>query len=220
MNKGLEYERKIKDLLIKRNLLPMHLQGQLISTGNDAGFKHDKKEFFLEIKNKDAPDYGAKKIVYDPAKKIWKWNETDYMSALFDKIGVLNQINKFEPRKYVKPDALLTQDDKDFDRRSFEKTITLSGTSGANLIHEYYDQKRCYYIQVEGKGFYYLLANQAGINNMQKFLPVVSLRLRAKTHSSDSLHNYSFRVIIVGSRRTIFKSNFDLEDVNRFPPIK
>lgn len=218
-NKGLEYERKIKEILIARGLLPFHLLGKLTVTGNDAGFVHKGREFFLEIKNRTAPDYGAKKIVYDPAKKAWKWNEPDEMSDLFDKIGVLKKIANFEPRKYVKSDALLTQADKEFDRTKFEQIIPLAGTTGASLLHEYYAKKNCFYIQVEGKGFYHLLDDRADLN-VPKFIPVVALRLRAKPHSSLPIHNYSFRVVIVGARRSIPLSTHDIEDEKHFPMIK
>ena len=206
-------------MLVERGLLPTHLLGKLTLTGNDAGFVHKRKGYFLEIKNRTAPDYGAKKIVFDKGKKRWFWNEPDEMSDLFDEIGVLKQIKKFEPRKYIKPDDRLTQADKDFDRKNFEQTIVLPGTSGAALLHKYYARKRCYYIQIEGKGFYHLLDDRADLR-VPKFTPEVSLRLRAKPHSSYPVHNYSFRIVIVASRRSIPLSLFDLEDENRFPLIK
>ena len=218
-NKGLEYERKIKDILLKRGNMPNHMLGKLIETGNDAGFIHNEREYFLEIKNRTAPDYGAKKIVYDRGRKIWEWNEPDEMSELFDEIGVLKHIKDFEPRKYVKSDNLLTQADKDFDRQSFEQTIDLAGANGTALLHKYYARKNCYYIQIEGRGFYHLLDDRAGLN-APKFMPDVSLRLRAKPHSSFPVYNYSFRVVIVGARRSVMKSPYDLEDETRFPLIK
>lgn len=218
-NKGLEYERKIKENLVSRALLPPHLLGKLTGTGNDAGFVHNGREFFLEVKNRSAPDYGAKKIIFDPAAKMWRWNEPDAMSDLFDKIGVLKKIADFEPRKYVKPDGQLTQAGKEFDRKNFEQSIDLGESAGASLLHEYYAKKNCFYIQVEGKGFYHLLDDRAGLGTRQ-FIPVVSLRLRAKPHSSIPIYNYSFRVVIVGARQSIPLSTYDLEDDKRFPEIR
>ncbi|HEX9929228.1 MAG TPA: hypothetical protein VGB02_11885 [Pyrinomonadaceae bacterium] len=216
-NKGLEYEKKIRELLMARELLPAHLLGKLIKTGNDAAFVHKGKGYFLEIKNETAPDYGAKKIIYKPDTGKWAWNEIDEMSDLFDEIGVLNKIPSFVPRKHVKPDLQLTAEDKKFDLKNFTHIIQL-GIVGANLLHEYYAKKRCFYIQVEGKGFYHLLEDRAELG-VPKFNPVVNLRLRAKTHSSTPIHNYSFRVIILGLRQTILASPFDLEKGTKFPPI-
>lgn len=217
-NKGLEYERKIRQILIDRGLLPPHSIGKLTKSGNDACFVHEGTEYFLEIKNRTAPDYGAKKIIYDPLRKKWKWNEPDTMSEMFDSLGVLNKIANFEPRKYVKFDSQLTPMDKNYDRTKFEKTILMDGTSGAGILHNYYAKKDCYYIQIEGKGLFHMLDDRANLH-VPKFVPEVSLRLRAKPHSSFPVHNYSFRVVIVGARRSIRNSTHDIEDENRFPPI-
>lgn len=218
-NKGLEYERKVKQNLIDRELLPPQLAAKLSKSGNDAGFVHNGAHYFLEIKNRTAPDYGSKKIVYDPVRKCWKWNEHDAMSDLFDDIGILHKAASFIPRKYTKFDSQLTPIDKNYDRTNFEKTVLLDGTFGAKLLHRYYAKKDCYYIQVEGKGIFHLAEDRANLN-VPRFLPEVALRLRAKPHSSFPVHNYSFRIVIVGARRSIPSSTHDLDDANRFPPIK
>jgi hypothetical protein len=218
-NKGLEYERKIKQILIDRGVLPPSLAATLTKSGNDACFIHKKTEYFLEIKNRTAPDYGAKKIIYDPLRKKWKWNEPDTMSEMFDSLGVLNKIETFEPRKYVKFDSQLTPMDKNYDRTKFEKTILLDGTSGAGILHNYYAKKNCYYIQIEGKGLFHMLDDRANLY-VPKFVPEVSLRLRAKPHSSFPVHNYSFRVVIVAARRSIPTSTHNIEIEDKFPPIQ
>lgn len=223
-NKGLMYERKIKEILTKRNLLPSSLVSKLIQTENDAGFAHNGKEFFLELKNISAPDYGARQIDYEPTTKNWKWNKRDEMTLLFDRIGLLPKVKEFIPRKFVKADHELTEADKIFDRRNFaqkvaedELDLATLGMSGANVLHEYYAKKNCYYIQIEGKGFYHLLNDPAGLG-VPQFLPqVVVFRLRAKTHGSARISNYSFRVVITASRGTIIVSNFDLENPQKFP---
>lgn len=222
-NKGLMYERKIKDILTKRNLLPSSLAAKLVATENDAGFVRHGKEFFLELKNISAPDYGARQINYDSAVNNWKWNKIDDMTLLFDRIGMLQKVKTFVPRKFVKADHELTDADKRFDRTNFaqrvsedELDLATLGMSGANVLHEYYAKKKCYYIQIEGKGFYYLLNDPAGLG-VPQFLPQVVFRLRAKTHGSQRISNYSFRVVITASRGTIANSGFDLENPQKFP---
>jgi hypothetical protein len=222
-NKGLIYERKIKDILIQRNLLPSSLAAKLVATENDAGFLRNGKEFFLEVKNVSAPDYGARQIDYDPTTKNWKWNKMDAMTQLFDRIGILQKAKAFVPRKFVKADDELTEADKIFDRTHFahkvmEDDLDLAdlATSGAGVLHEYYAKKSCYYIQIEGKGFYHLLNDPAGLR-VPQFLPQVVFRLRAKTHGSARISNYSFRVVITASRGTIINSGFDIENPQKFP---
>lgn len=222
-NKGLMYERKIKDILTRRNLLPLTLAAKLIQSENDAGFVHNGKEFFLELKNISAPDYGARQIDYNPATNNWKWNKTNEMTLLFDRMGMLQKVKTFVPRKFIKADNELTEADKAFDRTSFahkvaedEFDLAALGMTGAQILHEYYAKKKCYYIQIEGKGFYYLLNDPAGLG-VPQFLPQVVFRLRAKTHGSQRISNYSFRVVITASRGTIVNSGFDLENPQKFP---
>ena len=147
-NRGLIYESKIKDILTKHNLLPQSLVGKLVRTENDAGFVYNKKEFFLELKNVSAPDYGARQINYDPATNGWKWNNVDQMTFLFDRIGILQNVKTFVPQKFVKPNEELTDADKKFDRTKFahkvsedELDLANLGMSGAHVLHEYYAKK-------------------------------------------------------------------------------
>lgn len=218
-NRGLLYEAKIRHILEKRKLLTPALFVKVQAKKADAGFIHDGDEFFLEIKNQTAPDFGAKKIIYDPKFDKWKWNDPDRISSLFNRLGVLKKINDFTPRKYVKADNKLTKTDKKFDRQSFENRIVDLGVAGRNLLYDYYAEKKCYYIQIEGKGFYYLKRDVANLG-VPRFNPTVELRLRAKTHGSDNIANYSFRVVIVSKRETMKESTFDIEGKTRsFPPI-
>lgn len=217
-NRGLAYEAKVRDDLNRRGIMPQHLFGKCTRDGNDAAFVYLGQDYFLEIKNKTAPDYGARKIIYDhPSGGIWKWNDADNITALLDAHSVLSNIPVFEPRKYVKSDLALTKADRDFDRRQFAKTIDL-GTAGAYLIHRYYADKRCAYIQVENKGFYHLLNDPAGLG-VPQFIPSVAIRLRAKTHSSEPIRNYSFRAVIVGSMKSIIPSTYDIYDTSKTCPI-
>ena len=222
-NKGLLYERKIKSILTRRKLLPPALAAKLIQSENDAGFVYSGEEFFLELKNVSAPDYGARQIDYEPITNSWKWNKKDEMTLLFDRVGILQKVKAFIPRKYVKPDSKLTERDKKFDRRSFASKVTEEetelatlGMTGAQILHEYYAKKECYYIQIEGKGFYHLQKDPADLG-VPQFLPSVVFRLRAKTHSSKKISNYSFRVVITASRGTFGDSNVDLENSKKFP---
>jgi hypothetical protein len=224
-NKGLVYEARIKSILTTHQLFTPSLAAECKHSGNDAGFIHNGKNYFLELKNIIAPDYGAKKIIYSPIANRWKWNETDEMSDLFDKLGILSKAKVFIPRKYTKPDQSLTEEDKDFDRKSFahkvtekELDITNLGLSGASILHQYYAKKNCFYIQIEGKGFYHLLEDPAKLG-VPQFIPAVVFRLRAKTHSSANFANYSFRVVLTASRRSFLDSGFDLENPTRFPPL-
>jgi hypothetical protein len=213
-NLGQLYEEKIKSLLRKRNLLPMILEG------NDAGFIHKGVSYFVEVKNKTAPDFGQKGLIWDKTTKKWRWREDDVVSQLYDALGVIDKIDpNFIPKRYTveSPDRL-TEKDKQDDRRGFEKRGIPLGN--LNYLYEFYARKKCYYIQIEGKGIYFLKQDIA-ILNVPRFTPELTLRLRAKTHHSIPIHSYSFFAVIQAQTRRMFPSPFDIEENSerKFPPI-
>ncbi len=212
-NLGQIYEEKVKNLLRKRNLLPLILEG------NDAGFIQKGVSYFVEIKNKTAPDFGQKGLIWDKATKKWNWREKDVVSDLYDNLGVIKQIDKnFVPKRYsVEPLDKLTEKDKQEDRRNFEKRgIPLSNLS---YLYEFYARKKCYYIQIEGKGIYFLKQDIANLN-VPRFVPELTLRLRAKTHHSIPVHAYSFFAVIQAKTGKMYPSTFDLEEkTGAFPAI-
>ena len=122
-NKGLEYEQKIKQMLINNGKLSASDLSKITSSGNDAGFTHNGKFYFLEVKNKTAPDYGSKKIIYRPKYKRWEWNVTDKdtMTGIFNKFGILGKINKFTPNKYVMMDYAIKEKHKREDMKTSKR---------------------------------------------------------------------------------------------------
>jgi hypothetical protein len=213
LNQGQLYEEKIKQILRAGNLLPDNLEG------NDAGFVKDGIDYFVEVKNANAPDFGQKGLVWDNSLKIWNWRETDIVSQLYDSFGVMNYIDKsFIPRRHsIEPIENINELDRQFDQRSFEKNgIPLSNIA---LLHEFYARKSCYYIQIENKGLFYLKHDIANLG-VPVFSPQLTLRLRAKTHHSFPVHKYSFFAVIQAKIKNLIVSPFDIEEkVGKFPQI-
>lgn len=215
-NLGQLYEQKIRDLLREKSVLPLLLETNL--EGNDAGFTHKGVSYFVEIKNRTAPDFGQKGLEWEKSSKKWKWRITDKVTDFYDEIAVIKKIDKkFIPNRYtVEPLHKLTSLQKRDDRQKFENRFELENL---NVLYEFYARKRCYYIQVEGKGFYYLKQDIANLN-VPRFKPQLSLRLRAKTHSSSPTYNYSFFAVIQAKSSGMLQSTFDLEEkIGEFPPI-
>jgi hypothetical protein len=209
-NRGMEYENKIRNILITRHLLPEDL------VGNDVGFKHNGKDYFVEVKNASAPDFGQKRVRWTQ-EAGWYWAEEDIVTKLYDKYNILDEINpKFIPRRHSKLQDKITKKDKIYNQKRFERSgITFEDSS---ILYEYYARKNCHYIQIEDLGFYYLADNPARLG-VPQFKPVLQLRFRAKTHHSHPIYAYSFFVVIQ-KRGEIEKSNFDLEiKVGAFPNI-
>lgn len=216
-NQGQLYEQKIRQILREKKFLPLILESNL--EGNDAGFMHKGVARFVEVKNRTAPDFGQKGLIWDKATKKWQWREQDKVSALYEDFGVKKHIEKnFVPRRYsVEPLHKLTLSDKKFDQKNFEKRNVPLGN--LNLLYEFYKRKRCYYIQIENKGLYYLERDIAGLK-VPRFVPELYLRLRAKTHHSSPTYAYSFFAVMTAKTQGMQASKFDLEGrVAQFPPI-
>lgn len=213
-NKGQQYEYDITQLIKKKGIaVPINLKN------NDTGFVINGVDYFVEVKNKTAPDFGQKGLVWSQTNK-WHWREDDSISKMFDDIGITKHIDpKFVPKLYSVGKHLLTPMDRSADQRAFEKSnIPLKG---ASYLHDFYARKNCFYIQIEGKGFYHLQKDVARLG-VPQFDPDLTLRLRAKTHASIPVHHYSFFAVIQVNRRSIRKTDFDLEEkgIKIFPPIK
>jgi len=214
LNKGQKYEAYIYNLLEERGIkIPLDL------AGNDVGFRHKGVDYYVEVKNRKAPDYGQKGLVWDKTDK-WKWREQDNISQMFDDIGVIGMIDKsFEPKLYTIANESLTAADRSSDQRAFEKSnIPLVG---ASYLYNFYARRKCYYIQIEDKGFYYLQKDIANLG-VPQFAPTLTLRLRAKTHHSFPIHKYSFFAVIRANKSSIGVTKFDFEEKGgkKFPPIE
>jgi Holliday junction resolvase-like predicted endonuclease len=217
-NKGQEYEDKIVKILEDKKLFPLHLKNNM--QGNDAAIVHKGATYFVEVKNRDAPDYGQKRLVWDQLTK-WQWSENDIIAQLFTQYGIVNQhINPgFIPKRYsVLPKENITAADKRFDQIAFKKNgIPIPNT----CLHDFYARRNCYYIQIEGKGFYHLQRDIAQLG-VPQYKPDLYLRLRAKTHSSSPIYNYSFFAVINADKNSASITGFDLEELGgkSFPPIQ
>lgn len=213
LNQGQLYEERIRQILRVRNLLPHTLNG------NDAGFVCKETDYFVEVKNHKAPDFGQKKLNWNKFLNIWEWSEVDSVTQLFDMLNVKNYVDKsFVSRRHtIEPVEKITETDKKFDQTNFEKSgIPLVNPS---LLFEFYARKNCFYIQIENKGLFYLKQDSANLG-VPQFNAQLSLRLRAKTHHSYPIHKYSFFAVIQAKINSLITSPFDLEErVGKFPQI-
>jgi hypothetical protein len=215
INLGLKYEDRIIDILESRGVLPFYLKNDL--KGNDAGFIHKNTPRYLELKNRTDTDFGQKGLKWS-IKGGWQWKEVDAITQMYDNVGVIRQINKgFKPNLFTVNKFDITRQHRIQDQRGFENQIDLNG---AGYLHKFYAQKNCFYIQIENKGFYYLERDIAALG-VPQFDPTLRLRLRAKVRNSFPPYNYSFFATIKVNKRSIRKSDFDIEEKlgRKFPPF-
>lgn len=211
LNKGQLYELKIRNLIASYNWSPKILN----LNGNDAAFRHNNIDRYLEVKNESAPDYGQSELTWS-ANGGWQWANPNGMTALYDQISILSQIPKFTPKRFTIPQHQLTAADRIWDGRQIAMKISLLDRT---FIQKYYAGKNCYYIQIEGKGFYHLEQDVANLV-VPKFDPELYLRIRMK-HRGGPDGNYGFLAVLMVNRRTIGLTKFDLEakPSKQLPPI-
>jgi hypothetical protein len=230
-NTGDTYEALIFDICKKKGLIKTNsFRAGASAYQADVEFEHLGKTYKLEVKNNKNPDYGQRRIHYDPSAKIWKWAKDDNVSQFYNSLNVLGYIDKkFNPiwyRKRVKNSAgnysaLVNYDLSDFqaDQKLFENAGNKIPTQA---LFNYYANRNTHYIQIEGSGFYHLDLDVANLGT-QQYDGTLSIRFRVKHagHSDNPPHACQFMAVLKQEKKPK-KSKFNLENYpsQTFPNIK
>ncbi len=183
-NKGDIYEDLIHRIIHEKSLTTQGRAGA--GDGADITVNKNVKNIInIEVKSAGA-DYGQKYLEFEDG---WHWSKPDPVTDLYDKMGIIHHIDpSFIPKnanhkKLPKGEwakirqKLITQAEKDFDQQNFEKHgIELS----LEPLFEYYSGKNCFYIQIDGCGFYHLAEDKFNLGTKQ-YDGIIQLRLRAKS---------------------------------------
>lgn len=216
-NKGDAYEDEICNICKHRKITPREFKRGGAGNGPDVIFYHRGNIYNLEAKNGLSADYGQRMLTW--RNGTWSWSTADELIELYDGLNVRDEIDaNFIPNKYtIEHNArTFTLQHKRLDQRAFENNIEID----INKLFTYYAAKNCFYMQVQGFGFYHLLEDVANIGTPQ-FDAELKLRFRAKTIHSYPDWNYNFYAVIkVSSKPTV--SIFDIEALRGriFPPIQ
>ncbi len=207
-NLGQKYEDEINQILEDKGFFPLQLKGNLGGNSPDSAFTHRNGIYYLELKNKNAPDFGQKFMTWNEGSG-WSWTTPDEITGMYDSFNVLGRINSnFKPNLFTKDKNSFQPQYKIEDQKAFENTFDLDA---GDYLHRYYANKNCYYIQIENKGFYYLEQDVANLG-VPQFDPDLTLRLRAKERDKSSHHSYSFLAVIRLKARSIRKTGYDIEE--------
>ncbi len=229
-NKGDKYEDRITNILINKKLLPENYLRAGASDKTDVDFICNKKNFNIEIKADENADYGQKYLKWNN-KNGWSWVKNDSVTDMYNNMKIIEKYidNSFIPKKFTIDQPNFELKDKKYDQNKFERPeieIPLK------TLFEYYEQKNCYYIQLQNFGFYHLKKDINSIGT-QKFDGIIKLRLRAKTiNSTKKIYkknknekkiridtkistpwNYSFLGVIKMTKKPSV-SNFDIEELD------
>ncbi len=207
-NKGDQYEEEIFQICKKKGLIKDNSQRAGAGTGADLKIFKKNNEINLEVKYIHGADWGQKYLDYRD-NKGWFWKNPDDVTALYDGINLLSNINPdFRPQNVnhnnflikewnKKRRVIITQKEKDYDLQNFDK----SGLHCKNeILFKYYEQKNCYYLQLKNHGLYHLLRDEYNLGTIQ-FDGEMSIRLRAKPFHA---HEY-----LVDGKKIKSKSKFE-----------
>jgi hypothetical protein len=221
-NKGFIYENKVNSNLKKTGLLtPGFIPAGADSNAPDAQIRFKGKDYKIEVKLDLNVDFGQGSLSYDINKKTDNWvlSGSDTISGkqmrqFLEFIGVPRIVNKQwgpkgPPRKFTVLSKNFKKSDVDFDYKNF-KDVFIDIPS--NSVAKYYNSKNTYYIQIGGKGFYYMGKDIANLN-VSKFNLLLKLRIRLKRGGSMPLYNYRFTTAIQAVKGTLSDSNANLDNL-------
>jgi len=175
-NRGDKYEEKITNILIDKNILPKEYKRAGASNQPDIEIDINQKKFNVEIKAKGHADYGQSFLKWEK-NSGWNWSVVNETTKLYEKLRIIEKyIDKdFKPKRFTKEKLSITDEDRKDDYAKIDKKVVIP----ISALFEYYKEKNCYYIQIEGSGFYHLSEDIAKLGTIQ-FDGKLILRLRVK----------------------------------------
>jgi len=193
-NTGDIYEEKIFNLCEVNGIIaPGSTRAGAESNAPDIKFLHRNRIYKLEVKNNKGPDYGQKRVHFDPSNHQWSWAANDKVTEFYNALNLLNLIDKnFIPIWYQKrikvagkytEKSEYTMSDFKSDQTNFENAKNPVPT---DALFKYYSNRNTFYIQIEGSGFYYLEKDIASLN-VPQYDGKLSIRFRVK-HTGHTKH--------------------------------
>ncbi len=183
------------------------------------------KKYKMEIKLDDKADYGQSGLGYSDNKWILQGKsdpEAVLMREMLEGLGVPNIVNRIwgpkgAPRKFTadKTGRDMLERDINIDKRNFgDIYVTGSDAPSLSTLFKYYAAKNTHYIQIGGKGLYYMQSDPANLKRIgvKRLDGTLKLRIRRKmSGSSAEQWNYRFSTALMLDRKPT-KSNLDLDD--------
>lgn len=186
------------------------------SSGPDIKLDHNGISYFLEIKNNIYTDYGQASI--DKINNEWKSKSGN---KVFD--NLLRELVIFDDKTPYFINNNIT----------YYEFIKIKNASDYNFndikikipkdsIANFYDNKNCKYIQINGYGLYYLIDDPLRFN-VPKFEPECVMRIRIKIHTRKNKKGYCKLSVTAAIRiddkfiKNYPKSPYSLDDPKKFP---
>lgn len=239
-NKGFNYENYLFSIFKDAGLTPKGFSPA--GSSNDLpdlaflyidptkrGIANPKSSTYkMEIKLDDKADYGQSGLGYKNGKWILQGKsdpEAVLMREMLSGMGVPEIVNrvwgpKGAPRKFTADQTgrNMSPRDIEIDRKNFGD-IYLTGSDAPQLrtLFRYYGSKQTYYIQIGGKGLFYMQKDPANLKRVgcKRFDGSLKLRIRRKPGGSRSEPwNYRFSTALMLDTKPS-RSGLDLDDYGR-----
>jgi hypothetical protein len=202
-NRGDKYEDLIHQILFVKKLTNLPRAGA--GGGVDLSInKYKDRIINIEVKSEGA-DYGQKELNYKDEQ--WIWSNPDPVTDFYDQMDVIGMIDPdFVPKNInhhnlpknewaEKRKVEIGKYEFEYDGRFQKNKIPLS----LDAFFKYYEIKDCYYIQIDGSGFYHLSEDKFNLGTSQ-YDGKIHLRLRRKTNHA---HWY-----FINGKRILTRSEF------------
>ena len=215
------------------------LRNQGFTVSDPAGADSSKADLELtkganivkfELKEKLSADFAQMNFDFDTTRKEFYIDKTkptakkeaaQTMIGIAESYGIIRQANdhwkpqKNMPAKFVlPPNATFKERDKSrkLDLKRFPDKFLGQGLGPAREVEKYYNSKDTYYIQVKGKGLYYMGKDpeKYGCPRFSESCADSSIRIRIKTNSA-SKGRWSFLMALKISRLRPSPMNLDVD---------
>ena len=202
-NAGFIYERDLINSLRNSGFTVSDPAGA-DSAKADLELTKGSKTVKFELKEKLSADFAQmnfdfdtsnKEFYIDKSKASAKKEAAQTMIGIAEEFNIIRQANdhwkpkKNVPAKFVvKSSAPLAERDKArrLDIKRFPDKFLAKGVEAAQQVEKYYNSKDTYYIQVKGKGLYYMGKDPEGFGcpRFSNSVTDSSIRIRIKTNSA------------------------------------
>tara|TARA_Y200000002_G_scaffold255645_1_gene212084 strand:- start:11740 stop:12513 length:774 start_codon:yes stop_codon:yes gene_type:complete len=199
----------------------------------DLELKKDTNIIKFELKEKLSADFAqmnfdfdtsAMKFTIDKSKSSAQKEAALTMIGIAENFNIIKEANdhwkpsKNTPAKFtLKKDATLTQRKKglELDLKRFPDKYLAEGRAAAREVETYYNSKSTFYIQIKGKGLYYMGRDPEGYGCPRFSDSVTSsnIRIRLKTNSKSSAR-WSFLMAL--KINNIRPSTYDMDGDTAF----
>ena len=214
---GYTYKTKIGRILKNAGLQPRNFNPKKNDpTSIDSIIVINGQNYNIEIKNNLSDvDFGYASLMYDPNNyRLRIQGSNDSMSNILATNKIEDQINQRwsilgPPKKFTVSEDEFTFKDAYYDFNKFKPFFL---RIPHDSVSKYYNGKNTYYMQIGGRGFYFMNANPARISSMVDLSLEVRVQVRLKRNRSYPANDYTFSLSMRAVPGTLVNTENDIED--------